>query len=53
MGYKAVEAIEQGNLNTVIVQQKGEYIAMPIEDALAAPKVFNEEMYDIMKILAK
>ncbi len=53
MGYKAVEAIKNDQINTVIVQQKGEYIAMPIEEALAAPKVFNEEMYQIMKILAK
>ena len=45
--------MKNDQIYTVIVQQKGEYIAMPIEEALAAPKVFNEEMYQIMKILAK
>lgn len=53
MGYKAVEAIKNDNINTVIVQKKGQYLAMPIEEALAAPKVFNEEMYQIMKKLSK
>lgn len=53
MGYKAVEAIKNDNINTVIVQKNGQYLAMPIEEALAAPKVFNEEMYQIMKKLSK
>ncbi len=52
MGYKAVEAIHNGDINTVIVQQKGQYIAMPIEEALATPKAFNEELFDVMSILA-
>ncbi len=53
MGYKAVEAIKNDDINTVIVQRNGQYIAMPIEEALATKKIFNEEMYQIMKKLAK
>lgn len=53
MGYRAVEAIANGEKNTVIVQQKGEYLAMPIEDALQVKKQFNEDMYKMMLALSK
>ncbi len=53
MGFKAAQAINDGNLNTVIVRRKGGYQAMPIEEALATKKVFNQEMYDTMRILAR
>lgn len=53
MGFKAAEAIYNGNVNTVIVQQNGKYLAMPIEEALGVKKEFNEEMYETMKILAR
>lgn len=52
MGYKAAEAISKNDLNTVIVSRKGEYISVPIQEALATEKPFNEEMYQIMKTLA-
>lgn len=52
MGYKAVEAIINDNTGTVIVQQKGEYLTLPLEEALATEKVFNEDMYKISKILS-
>ncbi len=53
MGYKAVEAIHEGNTNTVIVQRKGEYLAIPIEEALQTEKKFNIDMYKTMKFLTR
>lgn len=52
MGYKAVEAIIKGQTGTVIVQKDGKYLAVGLEEALNTEKQFNEEMYEIAKILS-
>jgi 6-phosphofructokinase 1 len=52
MGYKAVETIVNGETGNVVVQQCGKYLTVPLEDALATPKKFNEELYHISKILS-
>ena len=53
MGFKAAEALHKGNTKTVIVQRNGKYLAVPIEEALATKKEFNQEMFDTMNILAR
>ena len=45
MGYKAVEAIVNDNTGNVVVQRKGEYIMVPLEEALETPKAFCKDMY--------
>lgn len=52
MGYKAVEAIIKGETGTVVVQRNGKYLNVPLEEALATPKVFNEDMFKIFKVLS-
>ena len=52
MGYKAVEAIVNDNTGNVVVQRKGEYIMVPLEEALETPKAFRKDMYKIAKILS-
>ncbi|MEG0310028.1 MAG: ATP-dependent 6-phosphofructokinase, partial [Eubacterium sp.] len=52
MGYKAVESILEGHTGGVIIQRQGEYKMVSLEDALATPKVFREEMYKIAKVLS-
>ncbi|MGL4283479.1 MAG: 6-phosphofructokinase [Eubacterium aggregans] len=52
MGYKAVESIVNGQTGNVVVQRKGEYLMVPLEEALKTPKKFNEELYHISKILS-
>lgn len=36
----------------VVVQRKGEYIMVPLEEALETPKAFRKDMYKIAKILS-
>lgn len=52
MGYKAVESIVDDKTGNVVVQRNGEYIMVPLEEALETPKVFREEMYKIAKVLS-
>jgi len=52
MGYKAVEAIVKNDTGCVVVQQKGEYITIPLEEALAIKKAFRMDMYEMSKILS-
>lgn len=52
MGYKAVEAIVEGNTGGVVVQQSGEYYIIPLKEALETPKVFKQEVYDVAQILS-
>ena len=51
-GYYAVEGIINGDTGCVVVQQDRKYKFLPLEEALAVPKVFKQEMYDIAKVLS-
>lgn len=52
MGYHAVEAIVKNQSGGVIVKRNGNYVNMPLEEALEAPKVFNKDLYDKIRILS-
>ncbi len=49
MGHAAVQALHEGNGNTVICTQGGQLIAMPIEEALQAVKPFLMDRYDVLE----
>ena len=52
MGYMAVEEIAKGHTGIVIVIRNGKYEAVDLEEALNTPKVFDEEMYEMIQILS-
>ncbi len=52
MGYHAVEAIVKNQSGGVIVKQNGNYVNMPLEEALEVPKAFNKDLYEKIKILS-
>jgi len=52
MGYKAVEAIQQDNVNKVVIFRDGKHELLALDEALKMKKKYNPEMYDITKILA-
>lgn len=52
MGYLAVKAIVAGEKNRVVVYNKGEYQTLDIEEALQMKKEYNDETYDVVKILS-
>lgn len=52
MGYKAVKAIMAGEKNRVVVYNKSEYETLDIKEALKMKKEYNEETYDVVKILS-
>ncbi len=52
MGYRAVKAIMAGEKNKVVVYNKGEYQTFDIAEALKMKKEYDEEIYDVVKILS-
>lgn len=52
-GAKAVELLAKGEGNKAIGTVAGEVVAFDIEEALAMPNVFKEEMYKLIDILSK
>lgn len=52
MGYHAVKLLSQGIGNRVVCIQNNQIVDMDIEEALAIPRKFNEEMYEMSKILS-
>ncbi|MCL1786475.1 MAG: 6-phosphofructokinase [Defluviitaleaceae bacterium] len=52
MGYMAVKAIKDDEVNKVVVYRKGEHDLMDLEEALKMRKGYDSGMYDITKILA-
>jgi len=52
MGYKVVELFANGEKNRVMVYEQGDYAHMDIEEALAAKRPYDNEMYEIIKVLA-
>ncbi|MDK2936446.1 MAG: 6-phosphofructokinase 1 [Eubacteriaceae bacterium] len=52
MGYHAVEALIRKESGRVIVKQKGEFLAVPLLEALDMPKIFRQDIYDIASILS-
>ncbi|MBQ3951973.1 MAG: 6-phosphofructokinase [Oscillospiraceae bacterium] len=51
MGYYAVKAFAEGNLNTIIGTQEGSIVAIPIEEALQMKKSLQMERYKIMEAM--
>lgn len=47
MGYRAVELLRDGHSNRVVVMRGGKIVDLDITEALAMPRVFNQELYDI------
>jgi 6-phosphofructokinase 1 len=52
MGYHAVEALIRKESGRVIAKQKGEFLAVPLLEALEMPKIFRQDIYDIASILS-
>lgn len=52
MGYNAVQAIINKKTGTVMVQQHGAYLGIPLEEAIQMPKIFRQDIYDIAMVLS-
>ena len=52
MGYKAVELFVNGAKNRVVVMKDGKYTDLDIFEALQEKKPYDDELYDIIKILS-
>ncbi|MBK5244838.1 MAG: 6-phosphofructokinase [Eubacteriaceae bacterium] len=52
MGYNAVQAILTKKTGTVMVQQHGAYLGIPLEEAIQMPKIFRQDIYDIAMVLS-
>jgi 6-phosphofructokinase 1 len=52
MGYMAVKAIKEDEINKVVVYRNGKHELMDLTESLTMKKVFSPEMYEITKILA-
>lgn len=52
MGYNAVESIIKKENGCVMVQQNGDYLGIPIEEAIQIPKIFRQDIYDIAMVLS-
>lgn len=52
MGYHAVELLEQGIGNRVVVSQDNHIIDLDILEALNRERVFNQHLYDIANIIS-
>jgi len=52
MGYKAVEAIKNGETNKAVVFRNGRHILLDLEEALSMEKTFSSEMYETIKVLS-
>ncbi|MDR2650631.1 MAG: 6-phosphofructokinase [Clostridiales bacterium] len=53
MGYKAVESIQNDEVNRVIVFRNGRHESMDITEALNSDRPYDNTMYDIIKMLAR
>ena len=51
MGYAAVMAIVEGNVNSIIGTRDGRLVATPIEEALQARKHLQMERYDVLEAM--
>ena len=52
MGYMAVKAIKEDDVNKVVVYRGGEHRMIDLEEALQMHKTYDPETYNITKILA-
>ncbi len=52
MGYYAVDAIIKKQTGRVIVQRNGDFLGIPIKEALEMPKIFRRDIYDIATVLS-
>ena len=52
MGYLAVKTVVAGEKNRVVVYNKGEYQTLDIAEALQMKKNYDEEIFDVVKILS-
>ncbi len=52
MGYLAVNAINEGAVNKVVVYRNGKHELIDLDEALAATREFDQSLYDMIKILA-
>lgn len=52
MGVKAVEVLMEGKSARVIGIENGKIMDQDIDEALSIPRKFDEELYEISKVLA-
>jgi len=52
MGFMAVQAIKDGNVNKVVVYNSGKHELLDLQESLAMRKAYSPDMYEITKILA-
>lgn len=53
MGYRAVELLKEGKSSRVVGIKDGKIMDLDIDEALAIPRQFNEELYKIAKIISR
>lgn len=53
MAVRAVDLIDNGQSGRVVGVRGGDIIDMTVKDALAMPKVFNEQIYKISSLISK
>ena len=51
MGYYAVTALAEGNINSIIATREGDIVVLPIEEALTMQKHLQMERYRIMEAM--
>ena len=51
MGYAAVKAIMEGNVNSIVGTHDGHLVTTPIEEALAMTKHLQMERYDVLEAM--
>jgi len=52
MGYNAIQAIIKKKTGSVMVQQFGGYLGIPLEEAIHMKKIFRQDIYDIAMVLS-
>ena len=52
MGYMAVNALHENNVNKVVTYIDGKHCLIDMEDAVSAKKQFSPEIYNITKVLS-
>lgn len=53
MGYRAVELLKEGKSSRVVGIKDGKIMDLDIDEALAIPREFDEELYEIAKIISR
>ncbi|MDO4458478.1 MAG: 6-phosphofructokinase [Clostridia bacterium] len=51
-GYKAVKLLNEGKTNRVVVSRDNKIVDLDIQEALAMPRTFDNDLYEMAKVLS-